>query len=265
MNNQIKLAITAIIICCVIALIAFVDEDESLKPANNKEELLPPSNYEGKNAGTIGNMGCFSFYATKNIVTGEGGMLIDNENTRIERIRKLALHGMSLDAWKRYGNDGYKHYAVEEAGHKFNMMDIQASIGIHQLAKVEKNWKKRKEIWDKYQFEFRNLPIILPNNEFKNSRHAYHLFTVRIDEKISGITRNQFLDRMLSFNIGCGVHYISIPEYSFYQKKFNWISIDYPNSKSIGDQTVSIPLSPKLTEENVNYIIEVIKSIFDDI
>ena len=223
------------------------------------------SMYEGKNAGTIGDMGCFSFYATKNIVTGEGGMIISKDNSRIDRIRKLALHGMSLDAWKRFGNEGYKHYSIVEAGYKFNMMDIQASIGIHQLAKVEKNWLKRKKIWDTYQTAFKEFPFVIPSNDFGNSKHAYHLFTIRIDEKNSGITRDEFLNKMLEYNIGCGIHYTSIPAYSFYKEKYKWSEDAYPNSKIVGEQTVSLPLSPKLNDSNINYIIDVIKLIFSNI
>ena len=218
--------------------------------------------YKGRKAGTFGEFGCFSFYVTKNLATGEGGMLISNNDNYIDKSRKLALHGMSLDAWKRYGAEGYQHYNIEEAGHKFNMMDLQASIGLHQLHKIEKNWNKRKKIWDRYQMEFEDLPIKLPYNKFNEMKHAYHLFTIQIDKTITGVSRDEFLERMKEYNIGCGVHYRSIPDHGFYKNEYGFNTSDYPNAKAIGDRTVSLPLSPKLTISNINYIVDVVKSLF---
>ena len=113
-------------------------------------------------------------------------MVISNHQGRAGRIKRLALHGMSKDAWKRFNDEGYQHYYVEEAGYKYNMMDIQAAIGIHQLKRIEKNWSRRKEIWNYYNDKFSELTIILPEPPEKNTRHAYHLYTILIDEKIAG-------------------------------------------------------------------------------
>ena len=118
--------------------------------------------YKGRKAGTFGNFGCFSFYVTKNVVTGEGGMVISNNEEDAARIKMLALHGMSRDAWKRFSDEGYKHYYVMECGFKYNMMDLQAAIGIHQLERVERNWQKRGDIWKYYNEAFADLPVELP-------------------------------------------------------------------------------------------------------
>ena len=115
--------------------------------------------YHGRKAGTIGDFGCFSFYVTKNIVTGEGGMVIARREEDIARVKILGLHGMSKDAWKRFSDDGYKHYQVVECGFKYNMMDIQAAIGVHQLQRVEAYWEKRNRIWQRYNDEFASLPL----------------------------------------------------------------------------------------------------------
>lgn len=215
--------------------------------------------YHGKNAGTFGDFGCFSFYATKNIVTGEGGMVIAKENEDISRIKMLALHGMSKDAWNRFGDDGYKHYYVVECGYKYNMMDIQAAIGIHQLARIDKYWLRRKEIWDKYQEAFKELPVITPPEPEEGTRHSYHLYTLLINEKRTDIMRDEFLSRMTRLNIGVGVHYLSLPEHPYYQKRFNWNPDDYPNANRIGSQTVSLPISAKITDKDVDDVIASVK------
>ena len=215
--------------------------------------------YHGQKAGTLGDFGCFSFYVTKNVVTGEGGMVLTNNPEDAARIKTLGLHGMSKDAWKRFSDDGYKHYQVVECGFKYNMMDLQASIGIHQLARVEQNWKKREKIWNKYNSEFKNLPFAIPPEPAPNTRHSFHLYTILIEECKSGINRESFLQFMNEQNIGTGVHYLSIPEHPYYQGEYGWRPEDYPNAKRIGRQTVSLPLSAKLSEKDVMDVIAAIK------
>jgi len=219
------------------------------------------SEYQGQKTGTFGNFGCFSFYVTKNVVTGEGGMVIAKNEEDCGRVKMLALHGMSKDAWHRFGDSGFKHYQVVECGFKYNMMDVQAAIGIHQLARVETNWQRRQEIWQQYQSELADLPIVLPQPPAPNTRHGYHLYTILIDEKQTGISRDQFLDAMTAKKIGVGVHYLSIPEHPFYQQSFGWRPEDFPHAMRIGRQTVSLPLSAKLTETDVAQVIDAVRRI----
>jgi len=220
------------------------------------------SEYYGQKTGTFGDFGCFSFYVTKNVITGEGGMVLARNQEDINRVKMLALHGMSKDAWHRFGDDGYKHYQVVECGYKYNMMDLQAAIGIHQLSRVEANWRRRKQIWHEYQNSFRELPVFLPNEPEVGSRHAYHLYPILIDKTHSNIGRDQFIDKMTENRIGVGVHYLSIPEHPYYQKKYRWQPDDYPVSKKIGRETVSLPLSAALSDEDVAKIISCTKKIF---
>lgn len=217
--------------------------------------------YKGQKAGTFGNFGCFSFYVTKNIVTGEGGMILAQTEADTARLKTLALHGMSKDAWRRFSDQGFKHYQVVECGFKYNMMDLQAAIGIHQLKRVETQWGKRQEIWQRYMEAFADLPILLPAEPELHTRHAYHLFTIQIDEAEAGISRDAFLDAMTAQNIGVGVHYLSIPEHPYYQETFGWQPEDYPNAMKVGRQTVSLPLSAKLTEQDVEDVIEAVRRI----
>ncbi|MEO7425747.1 MAG: DegT/DnrJ/EryC1/StrS family aminotransferase [Fibrobacteria bacterium] len=219
------------------------------------------STWKGKHCGTFGDFGCFSFYVTKNIVTGEGGMVITDNEENANRLKVLGLHGMSKDAWKRFSDSGYKHYQVIECGFKYNMMDIQAAIGIKQMDKIEKYWVSRQEAWSYYNSEFAGLPITLPAEPDAGSRHAYHLYTIQIDEKKCGITRDAFLDRMTANKIGVGVHYLSVPEHPYYQKTFGWKPEDYPHAMRVGRQIVSLPISARLTGEELSRVVKSVKSI----
>ena len=217
--------------------------------------------YKGRSAGTFGDFGCFSFYVTKNIVTGEGGMVLTAKPEDGARIKTLALHGMTKDAWKRFGDDGYKHYFVAECGFKYNMMDIQAAIGIHQLKRVEPYWERRQEVWGRYQKALADMPVGLPAPPEADTRHAYHLYTIMVDEDASGVARDSVLEEMNRRRLGVGVHYLSIPEHPFYQETFGWRPEDYPNAQRIGRQTVSLPLSAKLTDEDVEDVVSAMREI----
>jgi dTDP-4-amino-4,6-dideoxygalactose transaminase len=217
--------------------------------------------YQGKHAGTFGSFGCFSFYVTKNMITGEGGMILTPDERHADRLKILALHGMSKDAWRRFSDDGYKHYYVVECGYKYNMMDIQAALGIHQLRRIQQNWERRQEIWAIYQRELAGLPLVLPAPPDEGTRHAYHLYTVLIDPKRTNLPRDQFIDDMTAENIGVGVHYQSIPVHPYYQERFGWRPEDYPHSLRIGQQTVSLPLSPKLTDQDVCDVVRAVRKV----
>ena len=213
------------------------------------------SELNGVKAGMFGDFGCFSFYATKNVTTGEGGMILARETPDVERAKILALHGMTKDAWKRFGDAGHVHYFVVECGFKYNMMDLQAAIGIHQLARVEQSWKRRGEIWNRYQNAFADLPVTRPANPEPGSRHAYHLYTLLIDENETGISRDAFLDAMIARRIGVGVHYLSLAQHPYYQQRFGGRPGDFPNACRVGEETVSLPLSPGLSDEDVARVI----------
>ena len=217
--------------------------------------------YKGKPAGTFGDFGCFSFYATKNITTGEGGMVITRDEEKSARLKMLALHGMSKDAWKRFSDDGYKHYSVVELGFKYNMMDLQAAIGLHQLPRIERWLERRRQVWEAYDRAFADLPIELPAPEEPGTRHALHLYTILVDEARCGISRDAFLGAMTAHGIGVGVHYQALPEHPLYQRLLGWKPSDCPNATEVGRRTVSVPLSAGLTDEDVADVIAAVKSI----
>ncbi len=215
--------------------------------------------HRGRPAGSFGEFGCFSFYVTKNVMTGEGGMVLARHEEDAARIMRLALHGLSRDAWKRFSDEGYRHYTVEEAGFKYNMMDLQAALGIHQLQRVEPNWQRRQQIWRRYDQAFASLPVRLPASPAPDTRHALHLYTLLIDEERTGVARDAFLEAMTRQNIGVGVHYLSIPEHPYYRETFGWKPEETPHATGIGRQTVSIPLSAKLSDEDVDDVIAAVQ------
>ncbi len=216
--------------------------------------------YHGRKAGTFGDFGCFSFYATKNITTGEGGMIVGRDEALVARARVLALHGMSKDAWHRFGDKGYKHYQVVECGFKYNMMDLQAALGIHQLSRVDDNWLRRQGVWSKYQRELADLPVGLPLEPLADTRHAYHLYTIMVERERCGVARDEFLDRMNLQGIGTGVHYLSVPEHPYYQQRFGWRPEQWPSALGIGRKTVSLPLSPGLGNAGFDRVIAGVRS-----
>jgi dTDP-4-amino-4,6-dideoxygalactose transaminase len=217
--------------------------------------------YHGRKAGNFGDFGCFSFYVTKNLTTGEGGMVLTRRAADAARVKVLALHGMSKDAWKRFGDSGYKHYFVEECGFKYNMTDIQAALGLHQLARIEARWRRRAAIWRRYTEALSGLPLGIPAPCAAGERHAHHLYTVLVREKECRVSRDAFLDAMTRRKIGVGVHYLSIPEHPWYRRTFGWKPDDCPNAKRIGRQTVSLPLSPRLTDADVGDVIAAVRAV----
>lgn len=217
--------------------------------------------YKGKKIGNISQLTCFSFYVTKNIITGEGGMVTTNNPDFADKIKMYGLHGMSRDAWKRFSDDGYKHYQVVFPGFKYNMMDIQAAIGIHQLDRIEAGLQRRNEIWDIYNKAFANLPVFLPAPDEPDTLHARHLYTLMIDEQESGISRDAFMNTLHKMNIGTGVHYLGVHLHPYYIDRFGFKPEDYPNATWVSERTVSIPLSPSLTNEDIEYVIDAVTTV----
>jgi dTDP-4-amino-4,6-dideoxygalactose transaminase len=166
---------------------------------------------------------------------------------------------MTQDAWKRFSDSGYVHYDVVDLGYKFNMMDLQAAIGLHQLPELEKRWLRRREIWDRYQEAFRDLPCDLPAEAGPDERHAYHLYTPLIRK--GGPKRDWVLKALTAENIGVGVHYRALCDHPYYRKTLGWKRKDYPVAAGIGDRTISLPLSAALSDEDVEDVIRAFRRV----
>lgn len=209
--------------------------------------------HKGQKVGNISHITAFSFYVTKNVCTGEGGMVTTNHDDWAEEMRVKSLHGISKDAWKRYSTEGFQPYETIYPGYKYNMMDIQAALGIHQLARVEENLRTRERYWQMYDEAFADIPeLITPSPDLPpGSRHARHLYTVLLDLDRLRISRNQFIQAMKAENIGTGIHFTALHLHKYYRETFGYKPGDFPNAEWIGERTVSLPLSPKLTEDDV--------------
>ena len=213
----------------------------------------------GRHAGTFGRFGAFSFYVTKNVVTAEGGMLVTDDEDDAARAKRLALHGLSADAWARFSDDGYKHYEVEEPGFKFNMTDLQAALGLGQLARVEANLERREAIWAQYDEAFADLPLMLPAPPDAGTRHARHLYTILVDRDRARVTRDEVQRRLHDLGIGTGVHYRAVHLHRWYRRTLDMAPDDLPNAAWISERTLSLPLGPALTDDDVADVIEAVR------
>lgn len=217
--------------------------------------------FHGKKIGNIGDLTAFSFYVTKNLVTGEGGMVTTNNKKYADLIKVYSLHGMSQDAWKRYSDEGFKHYFVEVPGYKYNMMDLQAAIGIHQLRSFEKNQLRRVKIWKQYNKAFSDLPIMLPHDPENGTTHAYHLYTILVDLEKLKANREVIQAAIHAENIGIGIHFVSLHQHPFYKRKYGYKKGHFPNAEYISDRTISLPLSAKLTDQDVEDVIKAVRKV----
>lgn len=227
------------------------------------------SKYKGTHVGNFGFSGCFSFYANKNITTaGEGGMIVCKNKILHNYYKKLCLHGMSKEAWRRFDvKKNYHNYDLEFSGLKNNMTNIQASMGIVQLKKIEKLWRQRKKIYLNYQNFFKNydVGIQLPSEGFADHKHAYHLFVIYFKKNKQSNIRNKLIKFLKKKQIGFGIHYRSINDLKFYKKKYKWNKKTAPNAYDIGSNIISLPLQSDLTVKEQKFILSELKLFFSSL
>lgn len=216
--------------------------------------------YKGRFIGSSNNPVAFSFYATKNLTTAEGGMLT-GEPEFIEKARIISLHGMSRDAWKRYSKEGSWYYEVIFPGFKYNMTDIQASIGLWQLRKLEDFQRRRREIVKIYNEAFLEEETLEIPKERPEVEHAWHLYVLRLNLEMLKIDRNQFIEELKNRNIGTSVHFIPIHIHPYYREKYGYKPDNFPVAYNNYLRIISLPLYPKLTDDEVYYIIDSVLDI----
>ncbi len=219
--------------------------------------------YEGRKIGNIGDTTSFSFYPTKNITTSEGGMVTTNNEKVANKCKILSLHGISKDAWKRYSAEGSWYYEVIYPGYKYNMTDIQASLGLHQLEKLNNFQKKRGNIVKAYNEAFKDMEEIVIPYVKNNIKHAWHLYVIKIVPERLKINRNQFIEALKAENIGTSVHFIPAHLHPYYRDTYGFKSGDFPNAEYAFERVISLPLFPKMTDEDVNDVINAVRKIVE--
>lgn len=225
-----------------------------------------PARYKGKmigsHAGSVGVpvLTCFSFYATKNLTTAEGGMLVARREF-LESARIWAMHGMNRDAWKRYGAHGAWFYEVACPGYKYNMTDLQASLGLRQLRKLPEFHARRKEIVEEYNTAFRKFSGLRIPTERQDVEHAWHLYVLRVDPEHIGVGRDDFISHLKSQNIGSSVHFIPIHLHRYYREKYKYKPEDFPIALREYQRMLSLPLSPRMTTKDVKDVIDAVANM----
>jgi len=217
--------------------------------------------YKGRKVGSISDTTCFSFYPNKNITTGEGGMVTTNDKTVADRIRILSNHGLSRGSLERYSPGGTPLYEVIEPGYKFNMFDIQAALGIHQLRKIETFWKRRQEIVMRYNEAFSSIPQITIPFDCSPGKNAYHIYVLLVNPDRLTITRDELLEALKSAGIGTSVHFLSLHLHRYYRDNFGFKPDDFPVAADVSTRTFSLPLYPRLTDDEVTRIIDTVAAL----
>ena len=213
--------------------------------------------YRGRKIGTLSHATCFSFYATKNMTTGEGGAITTNDDKLADKLRALRFYGISEDVWKRHSSTGSWYYEIKDCGWKYNMADIQAALGIPQLKKLNKFIETRRRYAKIYNEEFPKLGGIITPYEGTDVKHVYHLYPILLQK----FDRNEFIERMREEGIGCSVHYIPLHLHPFYRERFGFKKGDFPNAEWVYEREVSLPLYPKMREEDLWRVINAVKDI----
>jgi dTDP-4-amino-4,6-dideoxygalactose transaminase len=219
-----------------------------------------PAKYKNRFIGSGTNPVAFSFYATKNLTTAEGGMLTGNAEF-LERARILSLHGMSRDAWKRYDKGGSWRYEVVSPGFKYNMTDIQASLGLWQLRKLGRFQKRRNQIVKAYNKAFAGREELEVPVERPEVEHAWHIYALRLRSGALRIGRDQFIEELAARNIGTSVHFIPLHLHPYYRDKYGYRPEDFPIAHGNYQRLVSLPLNPRLTDQDVVDVIEAVLDI----
>lgn len=222
-----------------------------------------PAYYKGKKIGSISEVTCFSFYATKTLSTGEGGMICTNNPEIAERTTIMRMHGINRDAWKRYSESGSWYYEVVAPGYKYNFTDLQASLGLPQLKKVDMMWESRKRIAAMYKEAFNDFDLIQLHTIKPDRESSWHLFPVRLH--LNKLTKNraQIIEELKKNNIGIGVHFLPVHQHIYYAKTFNLDDRNYPVASAAFPRLMSLPIYPGMSDESVYKVINVLIDVLN--
>lgn len=245
---------------CDMDEITQVAKKNNLKVIEDAAHAIPAL-YKGEKIGTLSDVTCFSFYATKTLATGEGGMLCTDDEEIAKRSSIMRLHGINSDAWKRYTSEGSWFYEVVAPGYKYNFTDIQAALGLAQLKKVEFLWQSRKDIASIYDENFRGNELIKLYSIKSDRQSAYHLYPIFLNLEMLTINRSQFIDELKNLGIGSSVHFIPLYRHPYYRDTFNLNIKDFPVSEHVYPRIVTLPLWPGMNSDEISRVIEAVNSL----
>ena len=245
---------------CDMARLSVIARKHGLRIIEDAAHALP-ARYKGRMVGTLGDMTCFSFYATKNITTGEGGMVTTDNETWVDRMRIMRLHGISKDAWKRYSNEGTWKYEILAPGFKYNLTDMQAALGLTQLAKCQSMWARRCELAQRYTDAFLSLDAFEIPAVRSDVQHAWHLYVLRVCPGVLSIHRDRVIEELKQRGIGCSVHFIPLHTHPYYQKTWRYRRGDFPVAEDYFDRCISLPLYPAMSDNDQQRVIDAILDI----
>jgi perosamine synthetase len=249
---------------CAFDGVRLLAEEYGLSVVEDAAHALPAS-YRGRAVGTLGDAAAFSFYATKNITTGEGGMLTTDDDDIAARARMMSLHGISRDAWLRYTERGSWYYEIIEPGFKYNMTDLAAALGREQLRRSDALWSIRSEYARRYSEAFRSLPEVLtPPDAPPGDRHAWHLYVIQIGLQSLRIDRARLIELLTERRIGTSVHFIPLHLHPYYRERFGYCPDDLPVASEVSQRIVSLPLYPRMGVEGVDRVIEAVCEIVEE-
>ena len=258
----------AIIVVHIAGLPAEMDSILSIARAHNLPVIEDaahafPTRYRGRMIGSMGDLTAFSFYATKTLSTGEGGMLTTANAEYAERASMQSLHGISRDAWKRYSAEGSWYYEVIQAGYKYNMTDIAAALGLHQLARCDWLLERRQTIAKRYTEVFSQWPELVTPPDPPHVEHAWHLYMLRLQLDRLTITRDAFIQELARANIGTSVHFIPLHLHPFYRETCQLVPGDFPVALDIYQRVISLPIYPGMSDDDVEDVIAAIGRIIE--
>ncbi len=248
---------------CAMDQILAIAHSHHLKVIEDAAHALP-ARYQGKRVGTLGDITCFSFYATKTMTTGEGGMATTENPEWAQRMRMLSLHGISQDAWKRYTPGGSWYYEIRHPGYKYNLTDIAAALGIPQLRKCNEFKSTRQHIASLYNEGFSRVPEITTPHVDKNIDHAWHLYVIQLNLEQLRIGRNEFMDQLKKHGIGTSVHFIPLHLHPYYRDTFGYLPENFPEASAVFERILSLPIYPKMSDEDVRHVIQTVSTLIKE-
>jgi dTDP-4-amino-4,6-dideoxygalactose transaminase len=245
---------------CDMKRILEIARNHDLKVIEDAAHALP-ARFQGRMVGMLSDITCFSFYATKTITTGEGGIAATENPEWAERMRIMSLHGISRDAWKRYTAEGSWYYEILYPGYKYNLTDMAAALGIQQLKKCDQFWELRQHCASCYNEGFKAVPEITAPYVRQDVQHAWHLYVIQLNLEQLQISRNEFIELLKKENIGTSVHFIPLHLHPYYRDTFGYRPEDFPHASAVFERIISLPIHPKLTEADILRVIETVRTL----